>query len=124
MRARRWLAASLLVATAGGVGSTVMSTAVAAEPTPRVDVPASSAPTTTLVPLAQQAPAQAPHIIPLPNSGAYPKRQGDRGSSQQYLVFALMTAGVGAITLLVVRESRKHPERRTPQPAPKDSSDE
>lgn len=56
--------------------------------------------TTTSIP-------ESGHIIPEPNSGVAPTDAGDRGGALQTVVFAVVIAGVGAIGMLVVRESRK-----------------
>jgi hypothetical protein len=49
----------------------------------------------------------APHIIPRPNSGAEPTEAGDRGGALQVAVFVIILAGVGGITALAVRDSRR-----------------
>ncbi|MFP3906454.1 MAG: hypothetical protein ACLFWR_05445 [Acidimicrobiales bacterium] len=46
-------------------------------------------------------------ILPQPNSGEAPDSPGDPGGWQQYLVFALIFAGLAAIVALVIRESRQ-----------------
>jgi len=68
-----------------------------------------AAPTTTLVPLDDQ-PVRSPSIIPTPNSTSQPT---------QYLVMAAIVVALVVIGLLIRRESRQHPERRTPSPSNK-----
>jgi hypothetical protein len=61
-------------------------------------------------------------IIPLPNSGHEPSGAGDRGGALQVLVFVAIVAGLGAITLLAIRDvrrSRAHARSAEPaEPAP------
>jgi hypothetical protein len=60
-------------------------------------------------------PVPAQDIIPEPDSGRPPEDAGDRGGALQGLVFVLILVGVGGITAIVVRESRRSRER---QPSP------
>jgi hypothetical protein len=54
-------------------------------------------------------------IIPEPNSGREPTEAGDRGGALQVLVLGVIVAGVGGITALAVRESRR---KRAPRALP------
>jgi hypothetical protein len=47
------------------------------------------------------------NILPRPNTGQAPDSPNDPGGWQQYLVFALIFAGLGAIVLFATRESRR-----------------
>ena len=49
----------------------------------------------------------APHIIPLPNSGSEPVREGDRGSTTQIAVLFGTMGAMVLVVLLVMRESKK-----------------
>ena len=81
---------------------------------------AQTAPTTTIVPLPDE-PAQRPSIIPLPNSGREPERQGDPGSAAQYAVMGGIILGLGLIGVLVARDSKRHAANKTHTPAAKSS---
>lgn len=65
--------------------------------------------TTTTVSPFDDPDAQLPtgNILPRPNSGQAPESAGDPGGWMQYMVFALIFAGLALIVVLVVRESRK-----------------
>jgi hypothetical protein len=60
-------------------------------------------------------PVPAQDIIPEPDSGRPPEDAGDRGGALQGVVFVLILVGVGGITAIVVRESRRSRQR---QPSP------
>ena len=51
--------------------------------------------------------AEAPNIIPKPNSGAAPQEAGDRGGALQLGVLALLLVAVGGVVLVLVRQSRR-----------------
>jgi hypothetical protein len=69
-------------------------------------VEAQSGDTTTSID-AGDGPSPAGNIVPRPNSGQAPDSPNDPGGWQQYLVFALIFAGLGVIVVLAVRESRR-----------------
>jgi hypothetical protein len=58
-------------------------------------------------PSTDDAPVPEQRMIPRPNSGHAPTDAGDRGGVLQGLVFLFIVAGVGGITALAVRESRR-----------------
>jgi hypothetical protein len=64
--------------------------------------PAPPAPTST-------APVRlpSPDIIPAPNSGHAPRDAGERGGSQQTLLFALVCLGLATLAGLIWRDSRR-----------------
>jgi hypothetical protein len=71
-----------------------------------------------VAPMAAGAHAQGgggPDIIPAPNSGSEPVREGDRGSASQFAVLGGILLGFATIFLLIRRESRKAKARK-PQP--------
>ena len=74
---------------------------VGAQQAPQTTAPENTAPENT-------APViTAPHIIPLPNSGSEPVREGDRGSTTQVAVLFGTMGAMVLIVLLVMRESKK-----------------
>ena len=58
--------------------------------------------TTTLAPG-----AEAPHIIPRPNSGAEPQEAGDRGGALQLGLLGLLVVVICGAVLVVVRQSQR-----------------
>lgn len=46
-------------------------------------------------------------ILPRPNSGSTPKSSSDRGGWEQYAVMGSIVAALGAIVLLIRRESKR-----------------
>jgi uncharacterized protein HemX len=58
--------------------------------------------TTTLTPG-----AEAPHIIPRPNSGAEPQEAGDRGGALQLGLLGLLVVVIGGAVVVVVRQSQR-----------------
>lgn len=98
---RRWIPLALVTALLTFATSSLLSIGQTAGAQDR------PAPTTTLVPVDQQ-PVNSPSIIPMPNSSSQPT---------QYVVMVAILGGLGLIVLLVVRESRKHRDRRTPTPS-------
>ena len=69
---------------------------VGAQEAPQTTAPENTAPVIT-----------APHIIPLPNSGSEPVREGDRGSTTQIAVLFGTMGAMVLVVLLVMRESKK-----------------
>jgi hypothetical protein len=68
-----------------------------------------------LAPMTAGAHAQGgggPDIIPAPNSGAEPVREGDRGSASQFAVLGGILLGFAVIFLLIRRESHKAKARK------------
>ena len=59
--------------------------------------------TTTTLPVG----AEAPNIIPRPNSGASPEEAGDRGGALQLALFVLLVVAIGGAVLLLVRQSQR-----------------
>ena len=80
-------------------------------------VPAGASTTTTIVPLPDQSQQQAPRIIPLPDSGSPPQRQGDPGTATQYAVLFGTMGAMVLIALLIRRESNRKKDLRTPKVA-------
>jgi hypothetical protein len=99
---RRGLVVSLLLALLVVAGLGVVSTATAS-PASAGDPESSVSASTTTTVVGQDDGG----IIPRPNSGHEPEDAGDRGGSLQILVFGLVLAGMAAIALLAVRDSRK-----------------
>jgi hypothetical protein len=64
-------------------------------------------------PSTDDAPVPEQDMIPEPNSGRAPTDAGDRGGALQGLVLLFIVIGVGGITVLAVRESRRARARRT-----------
>jgi hypothetical protein len=58
---------------------------------------------TTTIP----AGAEAPNIIPRPNSGAVPEEAGDRGGALQVGLLALLVVVIGGAVLILVRQSQR-----------------
>ena len=63
-------------------------------------------------PSTDDAPLPAQEMIPEPNSGRPPSDAGDRGGALQGVVLLLIVIGVGGITGLALRESRRARARR------------
>jgi hypothetical protein len=63
-------------------------------------------------PATDDAPLPGQDMIPEPNSGRPPRDAGDRGGALQGLVLLLVVVGVGGITGLALRESRRARGRR------------
>ena len=63
--------------------------------------------TTTSAVVESDGPSPAGNILPRPGSGQAPESSGDPGGWLQYVVFALILAGLALIVLLVIRESKK-----------------
>lgn len=107
-RARRPVARTL------GVGLLAVLCATVLVATPATVATAQSDGTTSTVD-AGDGPSPVGNIVPRPNSGQAPDSPNDPGGWQQYLVFALIFAGLGVIMALAVRESRRARSAR-PQP--------
>lgn len=97
---------ALLVASLVVVGASVVDGAI----TPSWSA-AQSDSTVDTRPVVDDANSPEGNILPRPNSGRAPDSPNDPGGWQQYMVFGLIVAGLGAIAGLVVRESRS--ARRT-----------
>jgi hypothetical protein len=50
---------------------------------------------------------RAPRIVERPEEGRAPEQPGDPGGSQQLALLGLVVAGIGTMTLLVWRSSRR-----------------
>lgn len=48
-----------------------------------------------------------PHIIPRPGEGQAPRHPNDRGGAQQYLVLGMIVGGIGCVTGLAWRSTRR-----------------
>jgi hypothetical protein len=51
--------------------------------------------------------AEAPRIVPRPNSGTEPTEAGDRGGSLQLMIPVVLAAGVGGAVWHLSRQSRR-----------------
>ncbi|MBK5224091.1 MAG: hypothetical protein JJE52_14700 [Acidimicrobiia bacterium] len=71
------------------------------------DDPGTDSDTTTTTMFRRDGDSPIGDILPEPNSGQAPDSPNDPGGWQQYLVFALIAGGLGAIVLLVRRESKR-----------------
>jgi hypothetical protein len=69
--------------------------------------------TTSTALVRSDAESPAGNILPRPNTGQAPDSPNDPGGWQQYVVFGTIVAGLGLITLLVIRESKRARQRRS-----------
>jgi hypothetical protein len=100
IRSTRFVIATTAMATA----AVLMTTVLVAPRAWSVDQARQS---DTTIATADDGGSSVGNILPRPNTGQTPDSPNDPGGWQQYLVFALIFAGLGAIVLLATRESRR-----------------